>query len=132
MSIHNEAQIETYLKQIANGNIKNCTLKILKLLKDQYPAGKIRTFIAANVGVKEGTASARLSDLQDIGIVYTDEKLSFDDSANSIFEYVADPEKRKKYARERLRNKYLIWKKRSETIFKDFVEHIVEKDYPGE
>ena len=111
-----EASNKVLIQQTESGNITSAKAEILNFIIDRD--GSNLMHIASLLFYKESTVAARLSELEDDGLIYIAGKL--DNGTHSFWKYEPNPQKRKERARERLRLKYELWKKRGEK-FKEFI-----------
>lgn len=112
----------------------------LKALKNQKESGQMQTDLSRieayakrqkyfflpevirDLNISEKTASGRLSDLEDSGILHKECRLNTRYGGKySVFRYVSDPIKQKEYAHTRKLKKFNTWLKKA-SYFKDMID----------
>ena len=102
-----EQSIKALMWQIESGKLKSDMAKILKYAKEGYGfnADQVRAHFRFN---KKSTCNARISELQDLGLLKPVGKLKADGFDHTIFVYVGDPEEQKILRKQRRIDKF--WK----------------------
>ena len=109
-------RIKALLKQIETGKIDTDSAKILNYIKTNVMTS--RPMIEDSLGMSHQTASARVSDLLDMGIIEVVES----DADYEILKYQPSEHSQIKNARKRKYDKYVKWKKRGVEQFSDFLD----------
>jgi len=107
-------KIRALLKQIESGKLKSDKAKLLYFIINN--PDRNTEHIKSLSFMKWQTATARLSDLQDMGVIF----VSNGEERFSKWRYEPDTEKQKIHAKNRRYKKYMQWKKK-ESQFKEFV-----------
>ena len=110
------AKYKTLLKQIELGNIASKKLLILKTIRE-HP-GLIERAISKNLRIPIQTVSARVSELKDIGLVYS---VGQDEKYDGVHEFLfveENPDKIERNQIDRKKMKYKNWIRKFEH-FKD-------------
>ena len=125
-----KAKTETYIRNLENGMIKNVRDKILytiySLSKENatdlfdFKSGSIDTeTLRERLGVSLATLVARLSELQDEGLIKVVGQKEVKDSVYSRWAFVYDQNERDKLAEERKTEKLNLWIERGLNEFWD-------------
>lgn len=109
-------KILALMKQIESGQLKSDKARILKFIIDRKGSNIIH--MTSILGMKHQTLTARLSDLEDLGVIYAHSTLN--NGTHTNFKYQPDEEMQKTYSKHRRYIKYLAWKKR-EKQFSEFI-----------
>lgn len=117
-------KIKALLKQIETGQITTDAGRILAHIK-KYPYSTLPE-IKRKLQLSHQTASARLSDLQDLGIV--EENGTTKTGSYTYFKYQADFLKQEENARERKREKYTLWLKKGLNKFEEFINPNLKRE----
>ena len=105
-----EASNKTLLKQINSGNIKSAKAQILNFIIEKDGSNLIH--LASLLFYKESTVAARLSELEDDGLIYVCG--SINNGHHSKWKFEPDVSKQKENALKRLKLKYKQWKAKGE------------------
>ncbi len=101
-------KIKALLDQINSGKMTQASAKILDVII-RHKGVTIRNIIYWT-NIKESTVVARLSDMEDMGIIY---KSGTTKEGNlSIFRYEPDPKKQEEHWKKRTNNKFRTWRDR--------------------
>jgi predicted HTH transcriptional regulator len=99
------AKYNAFIKGLESGKFETDKLRIYKLLEKE----PMTLDMLVLRGIKKETASARISDLMDLGVVKAiGQKISF-------FQVVKDEKEIKELRRNRSRESYLKWLKKGES-----------------
>lgn len=101
------AKYRTYLKQIELGNITSKKILILKTIREQ--PGLIERSISQGLRIPLQTVSARVSELKDLGLVYSNGQDEKYDSVHEFLFVEEDPVKIEANQKERKKTKYKNW-----------------------
>lgn len=115
--MNNNTKIKSLMAQINSGKIKNDAARILKFIINHDDA--TRPMICDMLGMLTQTVTARLADLQDLGIVNVQEH-GFDAEYN-IYYYEPNVMGQVKNAYDRRKLKFEQWKRRGVDEFSDFL-----------
>lgn len=121
-----KAKIEALIKQVQCGKIKTDKQRIIN-----YGLHKLSKFtikdLEYDLNMKLETIVARVSDLQDLGIVAVKKNVEQHGSTYSLFYIELDEQKQTENRKQRLTDKYVRWLKRIE-LFNDFdvLEDVIE------
>ena len=113
-------KIESLLKQILSGNLKNNNARILNYIQinDRCQIDMMRK----DLNIAHQTLTSRISDLEDMGLVYVDGFGLFNDTKYSLYRYENNPLKREFRAEKRRLSKFVAWKKRGYDEFHDLLK----------
>ncbi len=113
----NDTKVKSLMKQIESGKMQSDSARILNfIIKEKYIS---RPLICDALGILTQTATARLGDLQDYGIV---EVVKTDlDPEYDIYKYQSDPMRQVKNAYNRKKMKFEQWKRRGKKEFSEFL-----------
>lgn len=127
--VYNEAQILTYGQNIESGKFAHDLAKIIQYAIKK-PDGFITHEVERDVILDEKSATGRISDLQDLGLLKKIGKRKLSkNSTCSVWQYVHNPHERRKLIQKRYFAKWEKWKRRGWKWFKPFLAEIVEKDF---
>lgn len=121
-----KAKIEALIKQVQSGKTKTDKQRIVN-----YGLHKLSKFtikdLEYDLNMKLETIVARVSDLQDLGIVAVKKNVEQHGSTYSLFYIELDEQKQTENRKQRLTDKYVRWLKRIE-LFNDFdlLEDVIE------
>lgn len=116
--MNNETKIRALMKQIDSGQMKTDACKILDfIIKEKYSSMPL---ICDALDMPEKTVSARLSGLQDIGIIQV-VKEGDPDTDFQIYIHQNSPAMQVHNAYMRRKAKFKQWKKRGINEFSDFL-----------
>lgn len=106
------------MAQIESGKITTDKAKILKFIIDR--GGSNIVHMESLLPMKNQTLTARLSDLEDLGLIYSD---GYATSANhSTFKYQPNEAKQELYAANRKAFKFEQWKRRGLEMYGDLMQ----------
>lgn len=115
-------KITALIKQIDSGKLSSDKARILNqvIISRGVTAYQLEQRLNR---IKPTTILARLSDLEDLGIIFKYSKRYHlgNEQAYSIFTYEPDPEKQERNANKRKMLKFEIWKKRGLEEFSEFI-----------
>ena len=138
MLIHNEAQIEQYFDLIKKGEIDDVFLQLLKYARDKHPEPFITHEAERDIGLGEKSATGRIAELQDVGLIKPIGKRKFrwiskkgkkKQSTVSVWLFVQNPKERKDLADRRYFGKFEKWKKYGWKRFSPLLVQIIERDF---
>lgn len=112
-------KIKALLAQIESGKIKTDAGKILNFIIKRGTSNAVH--MESLLPMFNKTLSARISDLEDLGLIY--KSGTFNDGKHSSYSYEPDPEKQQANRLKRHLEKFEIWKARG---LKDFAQHLPE------
>lgn len=107
-----KAKVQTWLNNVANGNIKTKTEKILKCIIDHSNYGGIDTSeMRDKLGISHQTLTAILSNLSDEGVILVVAMKHQDKTGNvySVYKFVEDEDTRNLLKQYRIREKIITW-----------------------
>ncbi len=120
MKTYNRTKIKALMAQIDSGQIKNDAARILKFIIDQKFSSL--PIICDLLGMPEKTVSARLSGLQDIGIIEVVEPKEGEVDEFQVYKHQPYPLAQVKNHHQRRKAKFNQWKKRGAKEFSDFLQ----------
>lgn len=111
-----KAKIKALIKQVQSGKLKNDKQRIINYgLRKDFTIKDIQYFLFMNLE----TVVARVSGLQDLGILAVKKNVEQHGSTYSLFYVELDEEKQTENRKQRLTEKYKRWLKRID-LFDDF------------
>jgi hypothetical protein len=115
-----KAKIQTLLKQVSSGNFNSQSSKILRYVgsNDKCTIDMMRK----DLKLAHQSLTARISDLEDLGVLYVEGITSTKGIFYSLYRYENNPVKRKSRAKERAELKFRAWKKRGLNEFLEFLK----------
>lgn len=113
-----QARLRAYADQIITGNAKNTGANIYNLIKDTEQGISLKQ-ICKGLSLKHQTASARISDLLDAGLIY----VYITDLDNNVSYFKAVTSKSEQVQLQNLRHKEKVeqWKARGKKLGINFV-----------
>jgi hypothetical protein len=112
-----DTKIKALMNQIESGNMKTDASRILHfIIHEKFSS---RPLICDALEILTQTATARLNDLQDYGIIEV-VKTNLEPEYH-IYKYQSDPMKQVKNAYERKKSKFIQWQKRGKMEFSEFL-----------
>ena len=108
-------KIQSLLKQIKSGNLKNNNARVLSYVgaHDRCHIDTMRN----DLKIAHQTLTSRVSDLEDMGLIYVEGVTSVKGVCYSLYRYENNPVKRESRAKARKLLKFNAWKKRGLTEF---------------
>jgi len=104
-----KAKLESWIKNLQNGNIKTKGLKVLKFIKDN-PKCSLET-IRNETGFPHQSVTGSISNFMDEGIVKFVGKIENQNGIYSLFEYVSDMAEMYALKEQRKKEKMFHWAK---------------------
>lgn len=118
--MNNKTKIKALMNQIESGKIESDACRILDtIIRHQYSSLPL---LCDYLGMPEKTVSARLSGLQDIGIIEIVHPEEGEKHDFQIYRYQPDPMRQVRNVNDRRRAKFNQWKKRGVREFSDFLQ----------
>ena len=115
-----QAKIKTLLEQVEKGNLKSKRAEILDLLADEKP--KTINDICYYISFKNrDTLVARLSELEDMGLIYKKGVKSLTDTYYTMYQYEPDETKQAELRNQVKLKKFEAWKKRGVKQFSELL-----------
>ncbi len=111
-------------EQIETGTLKNAMAKILNIIITHKKV-TIQNIIYWT-GIKESTVVARLSDLEDLGMIIRNGVT--DDKKHSYWSYVKNNEQWDSFAKIRQKQKFLSWKKRGLLLYSNLMSDTLKSE----
>lgn len=130
-----EAKVQTWLNNIASGNIRSKTERILDCIMKSGSNGIPTDVMRTRLGIAHQTLTGVLSVLNDAGMIMVVGTWQPQDSSNvySIYRYVSDPKEQAMLKHYREREKVLQWLKKGIEDYSRFctppVSRLLEQNY---
>lgn len=123
-------KIEALLKQIHSGKRMSDNARILDyIMKHPFTT---TSEVEIKLNMLHQTASARISDLLDIGVIEEKGKKESARSSFTYLKYQPNPSKQIENALKRKKEKYSHWLKKGLTHFKEFINPSLEQQLKHE
>jgi hypothetical protein len=124
-----KARIETWLRNIENGNIRSKTERILDCIIRNGQKGISTDEMRSKLGIAHQTLTGVLSGLNDSGVIQVVGMHQNVENENfySVYQFVSDPFERTKLQNYREREKVLAWLKKGIEDYEHFCTPIVSK-----
>lgn len=119
-------RVQSLLNQINSGQLKNDMSRILNHIKT-YPLTTLPE-IKRKLGIVHQTASARISDLLDMGLIEEKEEKKTTTGVHSYFKYQPDPRIQSINALKRKKEKFENWKKKGINQFQEFINNDLKRE----
>ncbi|TYP71514.1 MarR family transcriptional regulator [Aquimarina intermedia] len=119
-------RVKALLKQVNSGKMETDKVRILHHIK-KHPYTTLPE-IERKLNMKHQTASARTSDLQDLGLIEESGEVKKGNSTHSYYKFQPDPNKQAKNAFERKKIKFSQWRKKGLSQFKDLINNDLIKE----
>ena len=110
-------KIKALKAQIESGKIKTDAAKILNFIIERGESNSVH--MESILRIFNKTLSARLSELEDLGLVY--KSGTFENGAHSIYKYESNEDAQKRLRAKRSFEKFEVWKKRGLERFNKFL-----------
>lgn len=122
-------KLKALKQQIESGKIITDAAKILNSIINNHRTIKS---IIPDTGIKESTIVARLSDLEDLGVITKSGTLKYNSIEYTIWEYEPDPIKQNININKVQIRKYLQWRSRGLKLYRNLMTGnlITELEYP--
>jgi len=131
MNRSRETSVLALKKYLASGKRLTHTLRILQLLMETpHPLSEYS--IRKTLGLHQNTCSARLSELQEEGLVRAVGRTYVAKQEVNLYAFVPDPEVQNRLRLERLRENYEQWKKRGFEQFRELIAEDLRKGVQGQ
>jgi len=114
-----EAKIDAYLKQVNSGKMSNDASKILGLIYTNPDTTLLD--VEKNLKMLMQTASARISDLMDMGAIYITGEIEKGERKFSTYKYEKNPARRSALEFQRREHKLGSWIELGLNSFKDMM-----------
>jgi len=118
------AKINALNEQIKIGKIESDKAKILAFIKGRNDANLINRPTLLNI--KINVASARISDLLDLGVIYV--AGTFNNDKNSFFRYEPDEDKQRYNALKRQEHNFALWIKKGKKYYMHFMTENLQNE----
>ncbi|MDY8137602.1 helix-turn-helix domain-containing protein [Aquimarina sp. 2201CG5-10] len=120
-----KARIKTLLNQIQSGRLETDISRVLDHIKT-HPFTTLPE-IKKKLCLAHQTASARISDLLDLGLIEEKGEKKTSNGTYSYFKFQPDYQKQECNASKRKKEKYDYWVKKGLTQFKEFINPKLKK-----
>jgi len=120
----NKARVQTWLNNVRNGNITGKTQRVLSCIVHR-PHGIATDELRNVTEISHQTLTSILTNLHDAGLICVVDVVERCANVYSIYRFVEDEQTRSFIAREREREKMLLWIKRGR---KDF-DHMMSNEF---
>ena len=119
-------RVKALLNQIHSGKMQSDMVRILYYIK-KHPFTTLPE-IERKLNLLNQTASPRISDLLDLGLIEESGETKKGNSTYSYFRFQPDPNKQTKNAFERKKIKFNHWRKKGLSQFKDLINSNLIKE----